>query len=394
MNSYMLANPTPLSNDPVDAAIRFVLTKQNPSGGKDATRIFYNQANLIASVPCLVDRYHSGNIDKITPGCFVSELFLYFSLVVIMTVVMARFIMAFIFRWFISHKLVRPPKNLKRSVISPSVMPEGANLDIGNTSGVAPWSNSQSRRANGNGQARLRKGGKQESSMYSAEKARENSGGSNDGMISMASIGAELFVVCLVTCYSEGMEGIKITLDSIAGTDYSDNRKMLFIVCDGIVTGGGEKQATPDICIAMLEQDERFGTPQAMSYGSIAEGSKAHNLAMVYVGHYSTSSFSSLCTVAHMSRRTANVKGHRTPTILVVKTGTPAEAREKKPGNRGKRDSQMILMNFMSRVTYNDRMCPLDYDLFRKVHSLMGVTPDYFEICLMVSPLLRSSLVS
>lgn len=68
----------------------------------------------------------------------------------------------------------------------------------------------------------------------------------------------------------------------------------------------------------------------------------------------------------------------------MIKTGTPAEASEKKPGNRGKRDSQMILMNFFSRVTYNDRMTPLDYDLFRKVHSLMGVTPDFFEICLMV----------
>ena len=57
---------------------------------------------------------------------------------------------------------------------------------------------------------------------------------------------------------------------------------------------------------------------------------------------------------------------------------------EKKPGNRGKRDSQLILMNFFSRVTYNDRMTPLDYDLFRKVQVLMGVTPDYFEVCLMV----------
>jgi chitin synthase len=44
----------------------------------------------------------------------------------------------------------------------------------------------------------------------------------------------------------------------------------------------------------------------------------------------------------------------------------------------------MILMNFFSRVTYNDRMCPLDYDLFRKTQSLMGVTPDFFEVCLMV----------
>lgn len=42
-------------------------------------------------------------------------------------------------------------------------------------------------------------------------------------------------------------------------------------------------------------------------------------------------------------------------------------------------------MNFFSRVTYNDRMSPLDYDLFRKIHSLMGVTPDFFEACLMVS---------
>lgn len=80
----------------------------------------------------------------------------------------------------------------------------------------------------------------------------------------------------------------------------------------------------------------------------------------------------------------ANVKGHRTPTMVVVKCGTPDEAKEKKPGNRGKRDSQMILMNFFSRITYNDRMTPLDYDLFRKFQSLMGVTPDFFEVCLMV----------
>lgn len=50
----------------------------------------------------------------------------------------------------------------------------------------------------------------------------------------------------------------------------------------------------------------------------------------------------------------------------------------------------MILMNFFSRVTYNDRMCPLDYDLFRKTQSLMGVTPDFFEVCLMVRRASRS----
>jgi chitin synthase len=29
-------------------------------------------------------------------------------------------------------------------------------------------------------------------------------------------------------------------------------------------------------------------------------------------------------------------------------------------------------------------MTPLDFDLFRKIHTLMGVTPDFFEVCLMV----------
>lgn len=108
-----------------------------------------------------------------------------------------------------------------------------------------------------------------------------------DGMINMASIGAELFCVCLVTCYSEGAEGIKTTLDSISGTSYSDARKLIFIVCDGMITGSGEKMSTPDICVAMLEADPRFGEPQAMSYVAIGDGAKAHNQAMVYAGHYS-----------------------------------------------------------------------------------------------------------
>lgn len=79
------------------------------------------------------------------------------------------------------------------------------------------------------------------------------------------------------------------------------------------------------------------------------------------------------------------VKNHRTPTVIIVKCGTESEAaNDKKPGNRGKRDSQLILMNFFSRVTYNDRMTPLDFDLFRKTQVLMGVTPDFFEVTLMV----------
>src|ERR1700684_2469400 len=68
---------------------------------------------------------------------------------------------------------------------------------------------------------------------------------------------------------------------------------------------------------------------------------------------------------SHVLNACAAVAGRRTPAVIVVKCGTEAEAAsDKKPGNRGKRDSQLILMNFFSRVTYNDRMTPLDFDLF------------------------------
>lgn len=408
LTPYMNAHPTPLVNDTVDAAIRFILTDLDPSGGKDATRVFYNDNELKASVDCLVQRYQAGHIDKVSPGCFVSNLFLYISLILIMGIVLARFAMACIFSWILAARMVKPPKNLKRNVISPAVLPEGANIDIDNKTGAAPWTEAavkrqQTRRLQKNA---TRKGRAADIQDLEKPLPRSQSDAMSeldaalpvnpDGMISMASIGAELFCVCLVTCYSEGAEGIKLTLDSIAGTTYSDARKLIFVVCDGMITGSGEKMSTPDICVGLIERDPRFGDPTPMSYVAVADGTKAHNQAMVYAGHYSKflSSLSFPPPFLDLSIQNtdlftgnfiASVPGHRTPIIVVVKCGPPNEASDKKPGNRGKRDSQMILMNFFSRVTYNDRMCPLDYDLFRKTQSLMGVTPDFFEVCLMVS---------
>ena len=44
----------------------------------------------------------------------------------------------------------------------------------------------------------------------------------------------------------------------------------------------------------------------------------------------------------------------------------------------------MILMNFLSRVIFNDRMTPLDYDIFYKIRKITGVTVDKFNYVLMV----------
>ncbi|WVQ83744.1 chitin synthase 1 [Cryptococcus sp. DSM 104549] len=361
LTPYMEANPTALVGDEVDAVIRQMLGNQSTSG-KDATRMFYNRKVTQEAIKCLQTRYLAGRIDKVTPGCFVASLFLYVSLFVILAVVLARFAMACIFNWFISARLVRPPTDLARTAISPAVLPEGANVSVNNRTGTAPWAAGGGAAAGAGG--KKLKHGKKINGLPSNPPNGVNV--PNDPLISLARIGTELFTVCLVTCYSEGEDSVRGTIESIAATNYSDARKLIWVVCDGMITGHGEKMSTPDICVGMLDADPRFGNPMPMGYIAVGSGAKRENRAMVYAGHY------------------VSKNGHRTPTIIVVKCGMPSEASEKKPGNRGKRDSQLVLMNFFSRVTYNDRMSPLDFDMFRKIQTLMGVTPDYFEAVLMV----------
>ncbi|KAJ7039261.1 glycosyltransferase family 2 protein [Mycena alexandri] len=367
MAGYMKNHPSPIPSDAVDTALRTLLSNPNSASGKDGTRLFSSRPDLKPAIPCLQQRYYAGNIDKITPGCFITSLVLYVGLGVILGLVMVRFVMAIIFKWFMSRKLIQNPDShsLDRRAVSHAVMPAGANVSVDNRNGTAPWSN---------GQRKLAKSGPPRpqqalasTSALAATSSRTLVGATETApVMSLAQIGAELFAVCLITCYSEGEESIRTTLDAISKTDYSDARKLMFVVCDGMITGAGEKRSTPDLCVSLLDSDPRFGEPIPMTYGSVGSGSKAQNRAMVYAGHYT-------------------VAGRRTPTVVIVKCGTEAEAAsDKKPGNRGKRDSQLILMHFFSRVTYNDRMTPLDFDLFRKLHILMGVTPDFFEVCLMV----------
>lgn len=276
LTPYLRAQKDPVKGDAIDTAIRGLLAIENARGGKDATRLFVNRANLKAAMPCLKERYYAGNIDKVTPGCFVSQLFLYSSLIIIMTLVLARFAMACVFSWFMSARLVEPPKNLGKNVISPAVMPEGANVAVDSKNGTAPWAKNK----------RLNKIAPPPRSARSTTTTLV-SNDSGPSLITMAHIGAELFCVCLVTCYSEGEESIRGTLDSLSQTTYSDSRKLLFIVADGMITGAGEKRSTPDICVGLLDADPRFGNPTPMGYIAVGLGAKAENRAMVYAGHYS-----------------------------------------------------------------------------------------------------------
>ncbi|CAO3632910.1 unnamed protein product [Mucor fragilis] len=185
----------------------------------------------------------------------------------------------------------------------------------------------------------------------------------------------------VVTCYSEGEEGLRTTLDSLANTDYPSSHKMLLVICDGIITGSGNGSSTPDIVLSMMKDDivprEQV---QPSSYVAIADGTKRHNMAKVYAGYYSYNTDAS-----KIPEVVPEDQQQMVPMIVIVKCGTEAEASDKKPGNRGKRDSQVILMNTMQKVYYGERMCDLEYQFCKAIVKLTGNHPSRFETCLMAS---------
>ncbi|TQS33491.1 hypothetical protein Golomagni_06162, partial [Golovinomyces magnicellulatus] len=181
--------------------------------------------------------------------------------------------------------------------------------------------------------------------------------------------------ICLVTAYSEGADGIRTTLDSIAMTDYPNSHKVILVICDGIIKGAGEKISTPDVCLSMMRDHT---TPPEMvvpfSYVAVASGSKRHNMAKIYSGFYDYGNESNIPVE----------RQQRVPMMVVVKCGTPEEFEKSKPGNRGKRDSQIILMSFLQKVMFDERMTELEYEMFNGLWKVTGISPDYYEIVLMV----------
>jgi chitin synthase len=138
------------------------------------------------------------------------------------------------------------------------------------------------------------------------------------------------FVICQVPCYTEGEESLRRTIDSLAKMKYDDKRKLLFIICDGMIVGSGNDRPTPRIVLDILGADPN-NDPEPLSFLSLGEGAKQHNMGKVYSGLYECA-------------------GHVVPYLVLVKIGKPTE--RQRPGNRGKRDSQMVLMHFLNKVCY------------------------------------------
>jgi chitin synthase len=170
------------------------------------------------------------------------------------------------------------------------------------------------------------------------------------------------FVICQVPCYTEDENSLKRTIDSLAQLKYDDKRKLLLVVCDGMIVGSGNDRPTPRIVLDILGSDPNLD-PEPLSFMSLGEGAKQHNMGKVYSGLYENS-------------------GHVVPYLVVVKVGKPTE--RSRPGNRGKRDTQMIIMHFLNKVHFNAPMNPLELEMYHQIKNVIGVNPTFYEYLFMV----------
>jgi chitin synthase len=91
------------------------------------------------------------------------------------------------------------------------------------------------------------------------------------------------FVICQVPCYTEGEESLRNCIDSLTKLKYDDKRKLLCIICDGMIVGSGNDRPTPTIVLDILGADPTLD-PEPLSFQSIGDGAKQHNMAKIFSG--------------------------------------------------------------------------------------------------------------
>jgi chitin synthase len=401
--------------------------------GLDITRTFSSAGDKQIG-RCLAEIIKVGTVDTTSVGCIASKVVLYVSLAFILAIVGAKFFLALIFQWILCRKfgasktslggqdsklrkkqiedwtddIYQPPPKLNDTVtgFSDRSSKRGSMFLPTTSRFTSPYAIDRSlaknrppptTMASQTSTSRLIPG----SSLYKHGNQSEGTFPTGDNRSSVALDGegpgpagfiheavvpqppAEwqpfgyplIHAICLVTAYSEGHEGIRTTLDSVATTDYPHSHKLILVICDGLIKGEGEDVTTPEVCLGMMKDHAVLPEDvQPFSYVAVASGSKRHNMAKIYAGFYDYGADS----------RIPLEKQERVPMMVIVKCGTPDEKTTSKPGNRGKRDSQIILMSFLQKVMFDERMTELEFEMFNGIWKITGIAPDFYEVVLMV----------
>ncbi|KAI9251583.1 chitin synthase-domain-containing protein [Sporodiniella umbellata] len=175
--------------------------------------------------------------------------------------------------------------------------------------------------------------------------------------------------ILMVPCFAESSDTLKQTLDNLSRSAYDDTKKLLLFVCDGVAVNNEAKKETYKLLLESLGHSSYIGEPSARAYISLGQGTRQTNYAKVYSGYYETGR-------------------HRVPYLVIVKIGSPKERLQKHPapyGNRGKRDSLVLVFGFLERCINlaNKLITPLDYEIFSQCYNVLGIDPRHFKYLLL-----------
>lgn len=423
-----------IRTDSIDVPKRFYEIKDDANlRGRDVSQmVAHGQDRKV--LKCLSQIVKIGYVDSDQIGCIASKVVLYVSLVFIVGIVAIKFLFAVYFHWLVSKKLGAdeltqedqakrseaiekwsdnvyaqgPVKNANQNkpiqyggAKKPSIFQPRHPMTLGNQTMSLQLPSVSSSKLIPGGSSSIRDLTSLSVSLATDDQLRSPRSIMADTAYNVALSDAEsnynamefsdycvpqppidyqpfgyplAHTICLVTAYSESVDGLRTTLDSIATTDYPNSHKLILIICDGLVKGSGNDMNTPDIALSMMKDfSQPPETVQPYSYVSVVSGAKRHNMAKVHAGFYKYDDTTMIPS-----------KQQRVPMIVIIKCGTPAEQGSAKPGNRGKRDSQVILMSFLQRVMFDERMTELEYEMFNGIWKITGIAPDFYEIMLMV----------
>ncbi len=161
-------------------------------------------------------------------------------------------------------------------------------------------------------------------------------------------------ILVMVPCYNESDKELRKTIESVFKNDYPDDNRVMVIVADGVITGAGEKMSCPETLASLLGFDF---DPTDVAYPYKSLGTNTNNYASVYSGVY---------TSQECPEKKLNY-------IVTVKQGNPQERFTTRAGNRGKRDSQILLFGILNRLQYGRRLTDLDR-MFVKTLDGFGLT--------------------
>lgn len=304
---------------------------------------------MVKCAHCLVEIAKVGVVDSETVGCITSHTVLIMSLVFVGSIVSVKFIFALYFGWFLSW-----------------------HMGINNHTST----------------------GATMSDLFSdvPTKAANHKPSDHDETFQMVLKELVKYLICLVTVYNESESELRKSLDSIVESHYPNSHKLLMVICDGRIKRKDGTGYTSDMVLSMLECLEPPELAKDLTYVAIGKGPKRLNIAKVYYGYYSPDDnrFPDIddniseddLTRLDPPPQPAS-KRRKVPMVCIVKHGLPGED-SGTSGNRGKRDSQIILMRFLQRVMFGERMNDLEHEMYWSILQAAKVSPTKYEALLMV----------